>query len=609
MKVQTGDARLRLFVSAAVAVGCLVLLGNCARHSPADDIIARIRRGHPRLLMTAETLETLRADLPKNEWLRRRHRDLQQRAERFLGQPPTKYEFHGTDWLVDSSRQVLDRVSTLALLYRLDGDPRYLERCWVELDAAAHFPDWHRAHFLDTAEMTAAFALGYDWLYDAWTPDQRYILRTLIVERGLQPGLWAYKNQNWEHQQDNHNIVDNGGLTLGALAVADEEPVLAGQILVRALASAPHSLQQFGPDGAWPEGPTYWGYQTEYTALCLNALETACGTDFGLGDIPGLRETGWFPLYVNDPPNGAFNYGDADDDHEIRSGPQLFWMAARYHEPRYAQFEMDHPNGRMQVLDVVWGAGAAHQDWQTIPTDRYFRGAELATMRDRWGDPRAWFVGFKAGNRDESHNHLDIGTYVLDAKGVRWALDLGRDDPDLPGYAKDEGPRWHYYRLRAEGHNTLVLNPGAGQDQDDKRAGRIIAFKSTPQGVALTADLTDVYRDAEQVIRSLAYERGSSLRVTDKVKLRQPGEIWSFIQTAATATASPDGRILTLTQAGQTMTLKLLEPARARFELAPAGALPGSPHPPKEAANPGVTRIAVHLSGVKEATIAEEYVP
>ena len=55
--------------------------------------------------------------------------------------------------------------------------------------AAAAFEDWHPPHFLDTAEMTNAVAIGYDWLYDVLTPEQRATLKTAIIEKGLKPGL------------------------------------------------------------------------------------------------------------------------------------------------------------------------------------------------------------------------------------------------------------------------------------------------------------------------------------------------------------------------------------------------------------------------------------
>jgi len=539
--VNVGANRVCLLLS---IVAMTAMVTGCAHKTDGQAILARITPNHPRLMMTTNTMATIKLNLPNDPWLDQRYRSQKKRADRILNEPVSNYQLHGRDGLVDTSRQVLERVATLALVYRMEGDRKYLDRCWLELDAAARFPDWGPRQFLDTAELTAAFAIAYDWLHDAWTDGQRRMIRESIIHRGLKPGLAAYADQRWPQQVDNHNTVNNGGLILGALAVADEAPEIAGKILVRALASDPYSLSQFAPDGAWPEGPMYWGYATEYESMSLDALETACGTDFGLGDVPGVAQGGWFPLYDNGPVDGTFNYGDANEDHEIRSGPQLLWMAHRFHDPRFAQYERDFPNGRVTALDVIWGAGLEHQPWQTITTDRYFRGVELATMRDGWDKPNGWFIGFKAGSNDIGHAHLDVGSFVLETKGVRWAIDLGPDDPDLPGYSQndDEEQRWTYYRLRAEGHNALVINPGSGPDQNRLGAGKITSFTSTPAGVELTANLTGVYPAANQVIRSLSFVRGKSVKINDAIHMRQTGEVWWFLQTRAEAKPSADGR-------------------------------------------------------------------
>jgi hypothetical protein len=125
--------------------------------------------------------------------------------------------------------------------------------------------------------------------------------------------------------------------------------------------------------------------------------------------------------------------------------------------------------------------------------------------------------------------------------------------------------------------------------------------------VELTADLSGVYRAANKVIRSLSFVRGQSLDVSDAIKLRQIGEVWWFLQTRAQVKPSDDGRTLTLRQKDQTLTLKLLDPVSAKFEIGPAEPLPTSPHPPKQAVNSDVTRIAIHLVNVKEATISVQF--
>ncbi len=228
-------------------------------------------------------------------------------------------------------------------------------------------------------------------------------------------------------------------------------------------------------------------------------------------------------------------------------------------------------------------------------------------MRDRWDDPAAWFVGLKAGSNAANHSHLDVGSFVLEAKGVRWAVDLGPDDYDLPGYFEETGRRWDYYRLRAEGHNTLVIDPGKGPDQDPSGGGRIVSFTGTPNRVDLSANLTGAYPKAESVVRSVTFLRNQEMDLNDSVKLRQRGELWWFLQTRASIAASADGRSLTLGQSGKTLTVTLLQPADAKFQVGPADPLPTSPVRPKQAPNPGVTRIAIHLTGVDQATIAVRF--
>src|SRR5690554_352124 len=49
----------------------------------------------------------------------------------------------------------------------------------------------------------------------------------------------------------------------------------------------------------------------------------------------------------------------------------------------------------------------------------------VALMRSSWTDPNAIFVGFKAGAANVNHAHMDVGSFVLDALGERWAMDFG----------------------------------------------------------------------------------------------------------------------------------------------------------------------------------------
>jgi hypothetical protein len=565
----------------------------------ADAIIAKVRRGHPRLLATKADFGRLRFEITTNATLSTWHRNLRQQADRILSEPPSRYEIPDGLRLLDTSRRVLDRVQTLALLYQLDGDRRDAERAWLELRTAAAFTNWNPRHFLDTAEMTHAFAIGYDWLYDFWTPDQRRVLREAMIEKGLKLANDIHSRQTWwTRAHHNWNQVCNGGIGMGALAIADEVPEECGRFLAAALKSIQLPMAEFAPDGAWAEGPAYWDYATRYNCVFLAALESALGTDFGLSRMPGFSETGWFPIFASGPTGKSFDYADAHAG--IIRAPQLFWLSHKFNKPAYAVYE--HEEASPSALDLVWyddrGEGRMPGD---LALDKYFRHSEVVMLRSGWNDPNALWVGFKAGDNKVNHSHLDLGSFVLEALGERWAVDLGADNYNMPGYFGNQ--RWTYYRLRAEGHNTLVFDPGKEPDQDPAAVARIVRFQPGTDTPSAIADLTAAYKSyATKVERGIAMPGRRQVLVQDEIETKSPAEVWWFLHTPAEV--ETEGDTATLLLNGKRLKARLLSPQGAKFTVIDARPLPTSPAPAMQNKNRGVHKLAIRLEGVIRERIA-----
>src|ERR1019366_3455224 len=111
--------------------------------------------------------------------------------------------------------------------------------------------------------------------------------------------------------------------------------------------------------------------------------------------------------------------------------------------------------------------------------------------------PNETMICFKGGEMGASHGDLDAGDFVLEALGQRWAYDLGSDDYALPGYFDTNlahtTNRWSYYRMRAEGQNTIVINPGYGPDTKIGPVAPVLTFQSKAGVRALSVmDLTPV---------------------------------------------------------------------------------------------------------------------
>jgi len=242
-----------------------------------------------------------------------------------------------------------------------------------------------------------------------------------------------------------------------------------------------------------------------------------------------------------------------------------------------------------------------------LPLDKYWRNVEVATLRSRWNDPRALFVGIEARSHTFNHQHLDIGSFVLDALGERWASDLGSDDYNLPGYFGSQ--RYDYYRLRAEGHNTLVIDPAAGPDQDPQAACGICRFASKPDWAFAVADLTAAYRKwAKKVQRGVALVNRRYVIVQDDIEADK-ADVWWFVHTSAAIRLESDGRKASLTLSGKQLEGRILAPASARFEVRSAEPLPASPHPAGQKSNDGIRKLAIHLPNSKGLRLTVAFVP
>lgn len=549
----------------------------------APPILRTLRAGHPRLLVTDDDLARVRTLLAADPRVRAWRTTLQQRALAMLDEPPVQRVLEGPRMLAQS-RAALRRITTLAGLYRLDADPRKLARARAEMLAAAGLADWNPSHFLDTAELTAALAIGYDWLHAELTADERARIRAAIVGKGLAPGLSAIDSGAWWAVQGRNNWtqVCLGGLALGALAVAEDEPATAARVLAAARGEGLAArLARYAPDGGDEEGPSYWDYATSYTAFLLGALDTALGTDFGLGKAEGLAGTGLFRMHAIGPTGAQFNYADA---REAPGGaPQMLWLAGRFDRPEYAAHErswLQRSPAGPEIFHLLWAARPPSREATAPAPSMRFQGVDVAFMRGDWRDPLTTWVGFKGGRNAASHAHLDLGSFVVEALGERWAVDLGPDDYDLPEYFGRL--RWSYLRLRTESHNTVLVNGG---NQDPAAAAPIVAFSDDSYRSFAVADLTAAYGPAViRAHRGIALVDGRDVLIQDEIEAADADVVW---QMATRAAVAPNYGTSVLRQGGRTLYLRVVEPVDA---LVRAGALAAAA---PQAQQPEVTMIRV----------------
>ena len=357
-------------------------------------VLKTLDKSHPRLMLKDKDLERLKELYTEDKVLQKCVKDVIEKADDCAGKSMLTYRKIGPR-LLSVSRECLRRIYALGLAYRWTGEEKYAGKAVDNMLTVCAFEDWNPSHFLDTAEMSHAVGLGYDWLYSYMDAGTREKIKAGLIKNGLEPGLTAYKKSWWVRSEHNWNQVCNGGLIVGALAIAESDPQYAEQIVAAAVHSLPLAIKSYGPDGAWGEGPGYWSYATHYTAYGLAALQSALGSDFGLLQIEGLAQAGDFPIYTAGPTGYYLNLADVGTKSSRRTLPCLFWLARTYDKPLYADDEraiLTKRNASPQ--HVVWYMPEPGGKLPARDLDRYFRGpVEVAVFRSAWDNPEALWVG------------------------------------------------------------------------------------------------------------------------------------------------------------------------------------------------------------------------
>ena len=558
--------------------------------------------GHPRLLMLKGEEAAIKKNYETDKTWYKVHDAILKSCDELLTLPPVERIQIGRR-LLDKSREALRRIFDLSYAWRLTHDKKYLERAEKELLAVSNFSDWNPTHFLDVAEMTMAVSIGYDWLFNDLSENSRSVIKEAILKKGIEQSLDP-KYNSWLTVTHNWNQVCNAGMTYGALAIYEDQPELAKKIINRALQSIVLPMEDYSPDGAYPEGYGYWGYGTSFNVMFISAIEKVFGKDFGLGAKPGFLKTAGYLENMTGPSGNNFNYSDAGTGGELQ--PAMFWFASKLKDPSVLWVERrrlmnDDPKrySRNRLLPAVmlWSGGISI-DKISEPRSTMWVGKgknPVALMRSSWTDPNAIYVGMKGGSASVNHAHMDIGSFVMEANGIRWAMDFGMEEYEsleskgieVFGRTQD-AQRWKIFRYNNLVHNTLTIN---NQFQKVEGYAPITSSATAPEFMNATVNMTEVYKGSvANVSRGVGIMNKRYVVVRDEIETL-PNETtirWTLLTPADVKITGTNGA--ELSKDGKKLIIRVQEPANITMKT-------WSTDPPNsyDAPNPGTTLVGFEV--------------
>jgi Heparinase II/III-like protein len=235
----------------------------------------------------------------------------------------------------------------------------------------------------------------------------------------------------------------------------------------------PHALDEYGPDGVYPEGATYWGYGTSFSVVTAAMFESAFGTDFGLSKYPAFIESATYKVLNVAPSGWYYNFADCGDKRGENGDVTLAWFAAKTGNKVFFEKERFlRPAEKMGKLGRLEGAGlvwlSQYKEAQDIKVPEAWSGKgsnPIVIFKSGPADPHQYYFGGKGGRGTVNHGNMDGGSFVFEVNGVRWVVDPGNQEYhelektgfDLWGRCQT-CERWQLLTKNNYGHSTLTVN-------------------------------------------------------------------------------------------------------------------------------------------------------
>ncbi len=406
-------------------------------------------------------------------------------------------------------------------------------------------PDFRREHpYIDlfSAETGSALCWVYYFLSERLAQESPLIplrIEQEIKRRILDPYL-ADDTMSWMGLSHN-NPVNNWNPWINsnvqtAFLLLEKDPSRRIKGLKKVARSAQRFLDFYAEDGGCDEGPAYFGAAGASLLDILEQFYDATDGRFSVYDQPLIANMADYIRRVHIGGHYFVNFADAACAlYGVSAGclqragqktgrPELVNFARRAYRDGLANMpwrEISRGNAWKLFRAFKTLFTFTDADLQPEPDapdmGHYFPGIQVAVARTQGG----LFFAAKGGTNAESHNHNDIGNYILYANGLPCVVDAGVGTYSRKTFSEH---RYEIWSMQSGNHNTAVVN-GCDQLPGLEYAAHSAVHEDTGELVRFALNMERAYDSAahlREYRRCFTLNRAeNSLTVTDQVHLEK----------------------------------------------------------------------------------------
>ncbi len=369
----------------------------------------------------------------------------------------------------------------------------------------------------------------------------------LVRVRLIEPYLT--RMTNWERaERPNNWLSDIYMNTLISTAVLVEDLEVRERVLEKALTGLDRFVAGYPDDGCCDEGAGYWGGATGSLFVAIELIYDMTGGAVSAFDNKKLRDMGEYisKMYID----GTYYVNFSDCHHSFKNDS---FMIMRYGKrcgsrnmESFGKYMLAKTGGFMHftstyssVRMLMYPDMEAPESF-TSERSVWLPGHKVAVFRESAEGARGFLLAAKGGSNAESHNHNDVGNFIVTYDGEPIVIDAG-----MGTYCRDyfSPLRSEFWNIRSSYHSLPSFD---GIEQLSGNEFRSSDEVCDTEGQSLYMELKNAYPDEAGLTsygRTLSLS-GGKIRVREQISLERERQIDFHLLTKNQPTVAEDGVLL-----------------------------------------------------------------
>ncbi len=323
-------------------------------------------------------------------------------------------------------------------------------------------------------------------------------------------------------------------------------------------------LNGLGEDGGCDEGPSYWFAAGASVYDCLEEVASASNGKINIYNEPLIQKMASYIYKVHISDNYFVNFADADPKISKPDGLMLYRFGKAIQDEKMmtmgqwanTAYNQDvSVTGRhvMRVMENLISRNKIPKQtntYQPVGT-HYIADIQVLTSHAKSG----LYLATHGGHNAESHNHNDVGDFIIYANGEPVIIDAGRGNYTARTFSAQRYDLWF---TQSNYHNLPIIN-GFGQKSGREFEANTVKPTLSEKESALRMNIASAYEKEAGIIfwnRSVSLNHEENqVEIVDDYSLKEAKSLQQIFMTVCEVDISVAGKISLTTEANKVYNL------------------------------------------------------